>query len=264
MSFSGYRICADGLRGRIREAGNGALQSVLHEHGLIIVEKFPLDLEEFSRFARCLGPPELVAPPQHAYPGYPFVRLQSNVPGLGVAGGGEYWHSDGPWSVVPSSATLLLCRMAPDRGGETLFVDMREAFDALPDRRRTSLLTLKARYPCREIYQRELDQMGIRDPDKLAELQDLTHPLVRTHPQTGRKALYLNEKWLERIEGMAPSDSRDLLDGLLMAATDRTCVYGHRWTIGDLLVWDNISMMHKALPPAQGAVKTTYRITIKG
>jgi taurine dioxygenase len=262
MSLCGFRMQAsDAIQ---QGGGSGALLPLLDEHGLLIISSFPLDKDTFSAFAGEFGAPETVAPPTFSLAGYPHIRVQSNLPGVGVKGGGEYWHSDGPWSKSPSAATLLLCQAAPDEGGETLFVDMRGAFDAAPETLRARLLGLKGRYPCRAIYQRELTLMGLEDPEKLAALSDLTHPLVRLHPRNHRKALYLNEKWLEGVEGLPAGESEALLGSLLALATASERIYAHRWSAGDLLVWDNASMMHKALPPAERATKTTYRITIGG
>jgi taurine dioxygenase len=262
VSLCGFRMQAgDAIR---IGADGGPLLSLLNEHGLLVVSAFPLDMEAFLAFAAAFGIAEVVAPPTFSLAGYPHIRVQSNLPGVGVDGGGEYWHSDGPWSETPSAATLLLCETAPDSGGETLFVDMHRAFDDAPQELQARLLRLRGRYPCRAIYQRELTLMGLQDPEKLVALSDLTHPIVRPHPRSGRPALYLNEKWLESVEGLPAAESKALLASLLALATRPERIYAHRWQVGDLLVWDNASMMHKALPPAEGATKKTYRITIKG
>jgi len=181
-----------------------------------------------------------------------------------VSGGGEYWHSDGPWSQPPSAVTILLCFESSFGSGQTLFVDMRAVFDGLPEHFQRDLAQCMGSYPCRAIYERELGYLGIADQEKLSELRDLTHPIVRPHPVTGRKALYLNEKWLESIEGMSPDESQHLLTELYNISSTNDSLYSHHWRTGDLLVWDNASMMHKALPTESGAVKTTHRVTIAG
>lgn len=238
--------------------------SLLDAHGLIVVSDFPQDIEEFEHLAAAFGAAEVVSPPVFGLAGHPTIRVQSNLPGQGVSGGGEYWHSDGPWSKPPSAATLLLCEIAPSVGGETLFTDMREVVDTAPPVLKAKLEPLVGNYPCRAIYQRELDQMGLKDPDKMAELQDLSHPLVRRHPRNGRSALYFNEKWLENVIGLSREESTELIDALLDMATEPDRVYTHKWQANDVVIWDNVAMMHKALPPAEGVSKKTYRITIKG
>jgi len=262
MKQLGHRLAADDVKVFLEE--DGALLSLLDAHGLLVVSDFPQDIEAFEHLAAAFGPAEVVSPPVFGLSGHPTVRVQSNLPGQGVSGGGEYWHSDGPWSKTPSAATLLLCEIAPSGGGETLFTDMREVVDTAPPGLKAKLEPLVGNYPCRAIYQRELDQMGLKDPDKLAGLQDLSHPLVRRHPRNGRSALYLNEKWLENVIGLSEEESTELLDALLDIATEPDRVYAHTWRANDVLIWDNVAMMHKALPPAEGASKKTYRITIKG
>lgn len=261
MNVCGLRIES---RDAIRLGAMGALLPALDEHGLLMVSAFPVDMDAFLAFSAAFGAAETVAPATFGLDGYSQIRVQSNVPGIGVNGGGEYWHSDGPWSETPSATTLLLCETAPERGGETLFVDMRRAIDDAPQELQAKLLGLKGLYPCRAIYQRELELMGLQDPEKLSGLSDLTHPIVRLHPRTGRRALYLNEKWMEGVEGLSAAESESLLTSLLAFATQPERIHSHHWHAGDLLVWDNVSIMHKALPPADGTAKTTYRITISG
>lgn len=262
MKQLGHRLSGEEVKLLLEE--DGALLSLLNAYGLLIISDFTQDIEAFENLAAAFGCAELVSPPVFGLAGHPTVRVQSNLPGQGVSGGGEYWHSDGPWSATPSAVTLLLCEIAPSGGGETLFTDMREVVDSAPPELRAKLEPLVGNYPCRAIYQRELEQMGLRDPDKLAELQDLCHPIVRRHPRNGRSALYLNEKWLVNVIGLSDEESTELLTALLDMSTDPDGVYAHTWQANDVLIWDNVAMMHKALPPAEGSSKKTYRITIKG
>ncbi|MEQ1949716.1 MAG: TauD/TfdA family dioxygenase [Bryobacteraceae bacterium] len=240
------------------------LSAALSVSGLLIIKGFPRDDDELMAFASHFGGPELVYPPQFRAKCYPHVRIQSNIPGIGVSGGGEYWHSDGPWSATPSSATLLLCFEASEITGSTHFVDMRDVYSGLPQETQRELKSRIGLYPCRSIYENELALLGLADPEKLTELRDLTHPLVRKHPTTGQQALYLNEKWLTAIADTTESESRALMDRLYGAVAAHSSLYVHRWNAGDLLVWDNVSMIHKARPTPVGSVKITHRVTIAG
>jgi taurine dioxygenase len=158
---------------------------------------------------------------------------------------------------------LLLCFEAPARGGQTLFVDMRRALLSLQEADRIAITGRFGIYPCREIYLRELEAMGLEDHERVLRLKELRHPLVRRHPETGEPALYLNEKWLTSIDGVPIEQGSALLGRLYNTATGASVTYAHNWNVGDLLIWDNASTMHKALPTEQGA-KTTHRITIAG
>lgn len=242
----------------------GQVLALLDQYGVLVLTGLDLDNERYSTFAGAFGLLERVFPLAHADPTHPFIRLQSNQDGVGVAAGGEYWHADGPLTELPTALTFLLCEQAPADGGETLFADMRRALQLLPADTRDRVAGRLGWYPCREIALREMREAGIGQEEqdrKLAELTDLTHPIVRTHPRTGRPALYLNQQWLREIQ-----DEPDgaLLQQLYDLATAPANVYRHRWRHGELLLWDNAAVMHRALPPAAGSAKTTRRITIAG
>ena len=239
--------------------------SLLDEHGILLIRGLSLDGAGYCAVAAEFGELEPVFPAAHQEPGEPFIRLQSNV-GVGVSSGGEYWHADGPITEVPTAVTLLLCQEAPAAGGETLFADMRRAYSTLDGGLRGRIEERRGRYPCREIGLREMRLAGIPEDEqrsKLGSLRDLHHPIVRRHPHTGRKALYLNQQWLEGFED-DPADDEGLLPPLYAHATRDDNVYRHRWLPGDLLVWDNASVMHRALPPGEGSRKITRRITVAG
>ncbi|WP_051731892.1 TauD/TfdA dioxygenase family protein [Kitasatospora phosalacinea] len=240
------------------------VRRALDDHGVLVLRGLHLDNARYRDFAGAFGTREAVFPAAHRDPGWPEIRLQSNVAGEGVAAGGEYWHADGPLTEVPTALTFLLCERAPADGGETLFADMRRALDLLDPADRERAGGALGRYPCREIAVREMRDAGVPPEEqaaKLAELRDLTHPVVRTHPRTGRPALYLNQQWMTAVVG-EPDDA--LLQRLYAAATAPGNVYRHRWRPGDLLLWDNAAVMHRALPPGPGSLKTTRRITIAG
>jgi taurine dioxygenase len=228
---------------RVPAGAAGDLPALLHEHGLVVLEDSHLHDDAFVALARTLGEPARIG--SFRSPGSAYVRVQSSVRGLGAVSTGEYWHADGPLEDPPAKATLLLCDEAPGATGATLFVDMRAAFERLPRELAARVATLRGRYPCRG-------------------QPKLSHPLVRTHPVTGRRALYLNERWLRGVAGCGLEESRAILAALYAVATDPDFVYEHRWRTGDLLAWDNAIAMHKAMPVAYGARKVSRRITLRG
>lgn len=241
------------------------IRELLHQHGVIVFNDVWMANEDYCAFAGQFGSRETVFPSAHQDPGYPEIRLQSNVAGVGVAGGGEYWHADGPLTEVPTALTFLHCESAPDIGGGTLFADMRRGFATLSAPTRAQVRELRGSYPCREIAQREMAAAGIPQQEreeKLAGLWNLTHPIVRQHPVTGQDALYLNQQWMTAIEGMG-SEGDELLAKLYQVATAEGNVYEHHWAAGDLVIWDNATVMHRALPPEAGE-KITRRITVAG
>lgn len=243
----------------LTEAG---LPALLHRHGLLLIKGAALDDGALVEVARTFGPPNIALPAPFQSPYSPFVRVQSNVPGVGDQSAGFYWHVDGAWSDPPTAVTILFCEKAPSAGGETLFVDMRAVYDGLPPRLKYRIAGLRCRYPCREVYAADLKAAGLSDPDKLAELVDLQHPLVRTHPTADRRALYLHERLLQGVIGLDAQNSDALLSELWAATTNGRYQYQHTWSDHDLLIWDNYSVIHKALSCRPGARKITRRVTV--
>lgn len=241
------------------------LKNLLLENKLLVLRNATLDHSAFNSFAEFFGEPEIAYPYKFQSPGFPTIRLQSNVPGAGMDGGGRYWHSDGPQSEEPSRITLLLCAEAPLVGGETAFCNLCKAYSDLPNDVKSKIEDLKGNYPCRQIYIDDLNQMGlIPEEDVIANLKNLKHPLVKTHPLSKNKALYLNEDWLKGIDGLSQNESDELLTYLYKFSTQDCYLYFHKWQKHDLLVWDNYSLMHKALKVDPQYPKSTKRIRIKG
>lgn len=238
------------------------LRSLLDTYGLLLIRGADLDDAALVEIARRFGQPNVAEPVPFQSPDTPFVRVQSNVPGVGDQSAGGYWHVDGAWSDPPTAVTVLFCQEAPRTGGETLFVDMRAVHDALPPTVQDSIAELRCLYPCREVYAEDLAKAGLSDPDRLAELRDLQHPLVRHHPTAGSRALCLHERLQRGVVGCSAVASEALLKPLWAAATNGRHEYRHVWSEHDLLIWDNYSVLHKALPPGSGERKITRRVTV--
>lgn len=245
--------------------------ALLHRHGVLHIAEFPGGDPGLTRLAGWFGEPDVVFPREHQVPGRPVLRLQSNVPGLGANAGGQYWHADGSYAPVPTSVTLLRCVEAPEDSGETLFVDMRTAYRELTPDLREQIDGRTAFYPCRRIAARSMAvataMKTVRmSPDeqqrKLAELRDVHRPLVREQPGTGERALHLNERWLRTIDGLSEIEGARILSRLYAAATAPQRWQRHRWTVGDVLIWDNFAVMHKAVPVAGAGRKVTHRVTV--
>ena len=235
----------------------------MHHAGVLLIENERTDAESFLSLARHFGILEVVHPPEHRLPGHDQIRLQSNIPGYGVAGGGTYWHADSPWYEPPSLATVLMCQEAPLVGGETLFVDMKALFADLPSDLREKINGRYGIFPCRKILQAELSAMDLSDPVLMEAVSDIRRSLVRKHPATGEQFLYLNEKWLTGIEGMSEHDSSAILQYLYSEVDSSRFRYTHKWRSGQILVWDNNRVLHKAYQPKVGCRKITWRAIVK-
>lgn len=175
----------------------------------------------------------------------PLVNIVSNLSADGKPSGkvgSTGWHSDKSFRPEPSLATVLHAQIMPPEGGETCFANMIAAYDALPADQRSALDSVRV------VHSWELSRarLGLRaTPDEIADAPPLTHPLVRTIPETGRKALFMGEH-ASHIESREMAEGRALLDALTAHAVEERFVYRHKWRPGDLLMWDNRCLLHRA------------------
>jgi taurine dioxygenase len=176
---------------------------------------------------------------------------------------GAHWHSDDSYRAVPCSLTILYGVAVPERGGDTQFTNMYAAHDALDDEMKRRIAGLRV------VHKYDSSRKGTRiatlSEDQRRALPDVVHPLVRTHPETGRKALYMNPNRMEAIVGMERRESDRLLDRLIRHAIEERFQYRHKWRRGDVLVWDNRCTMHKANADyPEGEKRLMHRIILEG
>jgi taurine dioxygenase len=198
--------------------------------------------------------------------GYPMVSEVKNVP---VAPGkyliqGESFHTDHTNDPVPPKATALHAVSLPSRGGDTQFVNVHHAYDDLSDDMKRRIEGLKAVH----VYQSKYSPREIRplDADSLKHLPPpAIHRLVRIHPETGRKFLYMNPVRMESIQGMPDDEAQALIAELMAHATQLKYEYRHKWLYGDMVIWDNRSVMHQANADYDmSEVRHLIRILVKG
>ena len=173
--------------------------------------------------------------------------------------GNRLWHSDSSFKRVPARFSLLSARAIPSEGGETQFADMRAAWDALPERMKSRLDSLICEHT--QLFSRA--KIGFSDwsEEELAKMAPVPQVLVRTHPGSGRKSLFLSSH-AGRIRGMEEPEARVLLLDLMEHATQREFVYAHRWSTGDLVMWDNRCTMHRAREYDETQVRDMHRTTV--
>jgi taurine dioxygenase len=199
-------------------------------------------------------------------PGYPqmyFVSNEQTVPGKRYISG-ETFHTDHSNHPTPPKATMLFPVSLPSTGGDTQYVNMHDAYDDLPEATKRRIADLKAvhvylsKYSPREL--RSLSEESLK-----ALPAPGVHPLVRTHPENGRKALYLNPVRIESILGMEDNEALDLVEELMVHATQKKYEYRHQWHYGDMVIWDNRSVLHKANPDYDmNERRYLYRLMLKG
>jgi taurine dioxygenase len=226
-----------------------------------------------------LSPHQLVAAvglfgeifPQHnsrfALPECPLVHYISNqdfYPDGKRYIPGEGYHTDHSNAACPPKATVLHAVSLPDRGGDTQYVNMHRAYDELSDQTKRRLLGLEAIHVYESRYSaRKMIALNEESRDRVPDA--VVHPIVRTHPESGRKAIYINPIRIDGIVGMPEAEALSLLADLLEHATQPRYQYRHRWRAGDLVMWDNRSLLHKANGDYDmGQLRYLYRIMLKG
>jgi alpha-ketoglutarate-dependent 2,4-dichlorophenoxyacetate dioxygenase len=175
--------------------------------------------------------------------------------------GNRLWHSDSSFKVVPAKYSLLHARSVPSRGGNTEFADMRAAYKALEDETKKEIEDLICEHS--QIFSRQ--QLGFTDftDDERERFKPVRQRLVRIHPSTGRKSLYLASH-AGGIVGWPVPEARAFLRDLVEHATQREFVYSHRWRVNDLVMWDNRATMHRARPFPAHEPRDMRRTTLMG
>jgi taurine dioxygenase len=225
-------------------------------------------------FSRLFGdldfaPPAEARNKRGAYvPDMPEVTVISNVVVDGVAIGAlgnaeAEWHTDMSYAPVPPSASLLYALEIPSEGGDTWFCNMYSAYDALPEALKRRVESLHAIHDNTYTSAGEV-RKGFQPVDDVTKAPGARHPVVRTHPLTGRKALFLGRRKNGYLLGLPVEESERLLDQLWAHATQPQFTYRHQWRAGDLVMWDNRCAMHRrdAFDPAQRRIM--HRTQVKG
>jgi taurine dioxygenase len=209
--------------------------------------------------------------PQHnsrfALPDCPLVHYISNqdfYPDGSRYIPGDGFHTDHSNAACPPKATVLHAVSLPDRGGDTQYVNMHLAYDELPEKTKQRIDGLKAVHVYESRHSpRKMMELAPERSDRVPDA--VTHPIVRTHPETGRKAIYINPIRIEGIVGMTEADSLAILADLLEHATQPKYQYRHQWRLGDLVMWDNRSLLHKANGDYDmNQLRYLYRVMLKG
>lgn len=225
---------------------------------------------QYIEFARRFGKPEPHVIDQFHFPGHPDILILSNRvkdgKPVGLADAGSYFHTDYSYLDVPARVTMLYSIETPKQGGNTLFANMYAAYDDLPDamKRRIENLVALHHYGNRD----DLDEASRTAASKLTGEQKnkmnwVRHRLVRTHYGSGRKALYAVSGSSFGIEGMPDDEAIQLLDELKTHALQEKYRYSHTYEVGDVVLWDDLSLLHSATLTDPDQPRTLWRITVK-
>ena len=240
-------------------------QRRLDEHGVVIYREVGLDDDDLVAFSRRLG--TLVVQPtgEHRHPEIQTITMdpaKTNAMLASFRQGNFHWHIDGATQEVPQKATLLTARAVDPAGGDTEFADTYAAYAALSDAERSEISDLQVVHSFAHAQSLANPEPSEEERAVWDRVPTRVHPLVWTR-RNGRKSLLLGATASE-IVGRPAAESRDLLDRLLGWATQPRFTLRHSWRVGDLVMWDNTGMLHRALPFEPTSVRLMHRTTIEG
>ncbi len=259
----GAEIIGVDLRREMDERVTAQVRETWHENLVILLRDQHLSEEDEVRFAERFGPPAVIHTKQFMQK-HPAVMLISNIredgKPIGALPDGEmHFHSDQCYQERPAMASMLYAIEVPSKGGNTLFANAYAAYETLPE-------AIKRRIEGRRALNAyDYDTAATKRGTKVADgVPTYVHPVVRTHPATDRKALYVNRLMTVGIEDMPEEESTELLDFLFDHQEQRQFIYEHVWRVGDILMWDNRCTLHARTDFSAGERRLMRRVTILG
>jgi taurine dioxygenase len=254
----------------------GALRQALCDYPILAIREQQLSAPQQAAFSRQFGALRNEANAEFAHPDDPDVLILSNEirpdgSAVGVVDAGDFLHSDSSHQLEPIAITILHAIRNPSRGGDTEFVNLTMVYDALPAELRHEVDGRYAFHHGSKLRNKRVAVSGSRPgaAETYARIErdnaDVRQPMVRTHPETGHQALYISPRFTLRVEELEEAESDALLDRLFALMRDERFTYRHRWRAGDLVLWDNRCLNHRAtggyvLPD----VRRMHRTTVAG
>jgi taurine dioxygenase len=252
---SGFRMDGDVPAEQVAE-----IRQALLDWKVVFFRDQDVSIEEHVAFGRLFGELEVHPFAPKEYPDLPEILVIKHD--ASSRRGENNWHSDVTWRMEPSLGSILRCRVCPPVGGDTLFADMYAAYDTLTDEIKERIDGAQARHSFQHSFGRRMD-----DETKARfaeEYPDPIHPVVRTHPETGRKALYVNSAFTVEILDMDPDESARLLRHLYRQAAIPEHQVRFRWAVDSVAFWDNRSVQHYAAFDYRPNARHVERVTVVG
>ena len=241
------------------------------DHHVLVFRNQRITPTQQVEFSRRFGPLQIHVLRQFQLESDPEILIISNIredgKPIGLGDAGHFWHSDLSYKPRPSLGSMLHAQELPAEGGDTLFANMHLAWDTLPAELKTVVEGRQAEHSYLAQYaalQKRSPWRPDLTPAQIAEVAPVLHPVVRTHPETGRRALFVSEHFTTRIAGLPEDESREVLDRLFAHSVRPEHIYRHRWQPQDMVFWDNRSLMHLAAGCPEDQRRRLYRTTIEG
>ena len=255
----------------LTDAEFDAIRDAYAEHGVIFFRDQDLSEDDHIAFAERWAPIN-VNRFFAAHPDYPQIAMVAKEKDQkdNIGGG---WHTDHSYDVEPAMGSILVARELPESGGDTMFASMYRAYETLDEATKKEIEGLQAVHSAKHIfgssgqtYYNTTDAGGNRIGNSAAAdvLADVTHPVVITHPLSGKKALYVNPAFTVKIVGKTDEQSQALLSRLYAHAMDKAHAYRFQWQPGSIAFWDNRSTWHWAMNDYHGHRRIMHRITLEG
>ena len=261
----GVEIANVDLAGDLSNSDFAAIRDAFIEHGLIFFREQNMTPDEHIAFAERWGEINInrFFPRVEGYDQIAAVVKEKDQ--LGNIGGG--WHTDHSYDHIPAMGSILLARETPPIGGDTLFACMYKAYNSLSEGLKKTLEGMNAVHSSRHIFgdqseYREAMKDRLSNPEQAT--QDAVHPVIITHPESGKKALYVNPAFTLHFEGWTAAESKPLLDYLYQHASLMEHTTRFNWAPGSIAFWDNRCTWHYALNDYHGERREMHRITIEG
>jgi taurine dioxygenase len=259
----------------IDDAVFAKIEAAYDRHTVLVFRNQKLTPEQHNAFGRRFGPLEIHVLKRYLLPDHPEILVVSNLVRengefIGLPDAGQTWHTDTSYRTRPSRGSILYAREIPldESGravGDTLFAGTGPAYDALPPEMKAKIDGRRAihRYSVRK--RPEGSQRAKLTQAQIDETPDIAHPVVRTHPNTGRKALYVFEGECVGIEGMPVEEGREIIRELTEHCIQPQFVYRHKWQLGDVVMWDNAASLHLAIADYRlPQRRLLHRVTVEG
>jgi taurine dioxygenase len=243
--------------------------AAFHRHGAVVVSGQTMTPDDLMRFIGRFGEAEDHTQTRFTLPGYPKIFILSNrvIDGkpIGAHNDGVGWHTDYSYKPEPVMLTMLYAVEVPDEGSDTLLADGCAAWNALSPEKQAQLLPLSLHHSYRHFMATREFGAQVLSPEMAAANPDVEHPLIRTHPADGRKALWPSTGTVTEVIGKPGPEGLALIDELVAFMTGDDFVYRHKWAKGDLLMWDNRCTLHTGtLYDDTRYFRTMHRLWVKG
>ena len=254
-----------------------AVEDALVEHSVVFLRNQKLTPEQHKGFGARFGDLAIHVAKTYLLPGHPEIYIVSNIVengrNIGVADAGPTWHSDFSYLPAPAKYSLLYALEVPvidgEAKGDTSFASTFAAYDALPEKRKRELENLKVVYRYGDQYEKRRASGSTLVPlsdEQKAQTPDVIHPIIRRHPKSGRKCIFISDGTSVGVVGLPEQEGKQLVQELISHCTRPEFVYRHKWQVGDLVIWDNCSSLHRANSKdyALPYRRRMHRVTVNG